>query len=629
MRKSLLTPLFSLAAALLLGLAAPLFAAPSPAAADVDDFSYDSWHVDYEVGLDDTGRAFARVAEALTPRFPEFDQNRGIVRALPMRYRGAPAAPENISVHDADGIPVPFEIEDDEGFRLILVGDDRFVHGVQHWVITYTIRDVILAVPESTGEEGAGASDSGDGDGTATAEPAHDEFYWNLLPIDRRQDIDEFSARVVLAPELASRLLNASACYTGGYGSALACEMRSADVTEGAHAGSAVFTVPPMPVPLMQGVTVAIGLQPDSAVQPPERLPSFAYDELPGVLAGGSALAGLAGAVGVGVMRRKRRTGRGTVIAQYEAPRELPPLIAAPLVQTGVSPLPAEFVHLAVNGSMRIEELEPGKKKPKLAFRLLDPASNADPLDHRAVRAIFGKGAKVGTQFRLPKRDQAFQKRMQKLRDLGVSEAERRGYTEKAHSRFARVCGVAALILALGTVPLLVLGQSRDNSTTFVVALFLGIPGILFGVFALRAHLVLTPSGAAAREHLLGVREFIRVAEADRLQMLQSYTGADRRNDGTVDVVHLYERLLPYAMLFRLEKSWSRALQQHYESTGISSPDWYPAIGLYGMTHLDRSVSGLARSFTAASSYASSGSGGSSGGGFSGGGGGGGFSGGR
>ena len=40
-------------------------------------------------------------------------------------------------------------------------------------------------------------------------------------------------------------------------------------------------------------------------------------------------------------------------------------------------------------------------------------------------------------------------------------------------------------------------------------------------------------------DDLAGVREFIRVAEEDRLRMLQSYSGAERRQDGSVNVVVL------------------------------------------------------------------------------------------
>ena len=74
----------------------------TPANAGVDDFSYESWDAKYELSLDDNDRAVAKVTETLVPVFPDFDQNRGLIRGLPLRYEGAPAAPENISVTDDD-----------------------------------------------------------------------------------------------------------------------------------------------------------------------------------------------------------------------------------------------------------------------------------------------------------------------------------------------------------------------------------------------------------------------------------------------------------------------------------------------------------------------------------------------
>src|SRR6478736_3842279 len=52
----------------------------------VDDFSYSSWDAVYEIGLDDDGRARMHVTETLVARFPDFDQNHGIVRGLVTAY---------------------------------------------------------------------------------------------------------------------------------------------------------------------------------------------------------------------------------------------------------------------------------------------------------------------------------------------------------------------------------------------------------------------------------------------------------------------------------------------------------------------------------------------------------------
>ena len=589
--------------AVVLGIAT-LWGTAAPAHADVEDFSYDSWSVGYSIGVDADGRAVVHVTETLVPRFPDFDQNRGIIRALPLRYEGAPAAPEFITVTDEHGAAVPFELEDDDGFRAILVGDDSYVHGVQHYVISYTLHDAILH----------------------TADGARDEFYWDILPLERQQDIAEFSARLVIESPLRDALQGDTACYVGAAGSDARCELQGPE-DDGT---TAAFTIAPVALPAGVGVTVAIGLEPGSVVQAPERLPSFMYDTLPVLFAGAAALLGVAGVVAASMLRRKRRSFRGTIVAQYEVPLELPPILAAALVdKPQLTALPAEFVHLAVQGAIRVEETTATRGKPKLQFRLLDAARAFDAIDQRALRALFGKQSVAGSEFRLPKHNQKFGEKMRKLASQGASEAEQRGYTIRERSRSAAALGTVGLLLLIPAVALLVGGSSREPGPTLFFSLLCGALAVCLGVYSVVRHRVLTPRGAEAREHLLGAAEFIRVAEADRIRMLQSYQGAERRSDGSVDVVVLYEKLLPYAMVFGLEKEWAKVLQVHYEQTDIAAPLWYPALAAHGLGHFQSAISSFTSSFTSAASYASSSSGGATGGGFSGGGGGGGFSGGR
>jgi uncharacterized membrane protein YgcG len=137
----------------------------------------------------------------------------------------------------------------------------------------------------------------------------------------------------------------------------------------------------------------------------------------------------------------------------------------------------------------------------------------------------------------------------------------------------------------------------------------------------------LTDKGLELRRHLLGLKTYIQVAEKDRIAMLQSPEGVEKIGatidpENTKKMINLYEKVLPYAVLFGQEKQWNQQLGQYYESAG-ASPDWYS-----GNTAFNAAVfSSAMTSFNTATSYAtatSSSSGGSSGGGSSGGGGGGG-----
>lgn len=585
--------------------ATALLIAPSAAHADVDDFEYAAWQVHYEVSIDDTGRAVAQVTEQLDAVFPEFDQNRGIVRALPLSYEKADAAPQDITVSDGNGQPVPFSVEDDDSFRIILVGDDQFVRGPQRYVISYTLHDVILATDD------------------------RDEFYWDIVPIERAQPIAAFSARVDLSPELAQQFTGATVCFTGDAYATDRCEIT--EVSQATVGRS--FEVSPFTLAPGAGVTIGIALESGSVVQPPVRLPNTLLDIGPMIAAGLGLVSAIIGGVLIGRERSRRKQHRGVIVAQYEVPAEVPPLLAAPLIGVKKQTAAAQIVHLAVQGAIRIEDGQEatglfGTGSPQPVLRLLD-ASLAGPVLGRRTLTALGLTGEAGSAVTIPKKDATFGKRVQDLVAAGTAEAVTLGYLSHERSRASVIAGAVAIALGVIGVALTFAGLARENALTFLISVPLGITAVVFGARSTLKHHLHTPRGAEAREHLEGVREFIRVAEADRLRLLQGATTAERQSDGSVDTVVLYEKLLPYAILFGLEKEWARTLETVYHERGVSNPLWYPALGITGLSHLDRSISSISQSFTTSVSYTSSSSGGTGGGGFSGGGGGGGFSGGR
>ena len=137
----------------------------------------------------------------------------------------------------------------------------------------------------------------------------------------------------------------------------------------------------------------------------------------------------------------------------------------------------------------------------------------------------------------------------------------------------------------------------------------------------------LTRQGIEMAAYLDGLREYISLAEVERLQVLQSVQGADTSPAG---VVKLYERLLPYAALFGYETSWLKTLSRYYEDLH-TAPTWCASTtathGLVFFTMSDFSSLNRASNTGIASGFGSSGGGswgsGGSSSGFSGGGGGG------
>src|SRR5690606_25765970 len=213
--------------------------------ADVDDFSYASWESQYDVSLDADGRAQAHVTETVVAEFPEFDQNKGIIRGYPERYEGAGLSIRVLSVTDADGRDVPFETENEDGMLLVLTGDDDYVHGRHTYVIESTMSDFMIHGSES----------------------GNDEFYWNLLPLNSTQDIGRFHATIHFAPELADALTGDVACYRGQVGERLPCPLDGPAV----NADGASCTVESAARAAGDGVTVAIGFAAGTVIQPEAR----------------------------------------------------------------------------------------------------------------------------------------------------------------------------------------------------------------------------------------------------------------------------------------------------------------------------------------------------------------------
>ena len=127
--------------------------------------------------------------------------------------------------------------------------------------------------------------------------------------------------------------------------------------------------------------------------------------------------------------------------------------------------------------------------------------------------------------------------------------------------------------------------------------------------------------GLLHANYLEGMKLYIKMAEKDRLAFLQSVDGADTSTKG---IVKLYEKLLPYAALFGMEKSWSNELAHYYEQEPDLSPVWY-AGSMAAFSSMDiHSAIGDISSSIQSSTFSSSGSGFSGGAGGGGGGGGGG-----
>lgn len=561
---------------------------------DLNDFRVDSFDAEYELGRDAEGRSTLRTVERIVAVFPDFDQNRGLIRDLPRAYGDHHTELQVRSVRDEHGTSRPFstEISGDVLSVIMAVPEGSFVHGSQTYVIEYEQRDVTRAF-DDTGV---------------------DEFYWDVNGTDWAQPLGRVSARLLLDPALVPALTGAASCYRGVFGASEPCEI----VVDEGIASAEVHGLAPY-----ENLTIAVAFAPGTFAAPPvpflQRVPLLIYG-------GWAALAAAIATTVLTVVRSLRgaRTGRA-IIAQYEPPANLSVAAAAELLRKRGKAMTATLLDLAVRRRLRLLHDEAS------GYYGVQPLNDTGLLpDEQFVwRRLFSPRNRAAVWFdrtstRLGDAAAALRGRMR-------SDAVTAGLLRKSPGGWvALICGLFIASLGLFVLHAVLIG----DFTLMTVLLAVGINvlvwlliGLTWALLALRTR---TPAGALVHDHLMGLREYIRLAEADRIRMLQSASGAEVGPDL---IVRVYERLLPYAVLFGFETEWQSELARYYQE---SSPEWVGGtaakssfssaipLAAFSSSVTSSPVTRTSSSGSGSGSSFSSSSGGSSGGGFSGGGGGGG-----
>ncbi|MFG6503138.1 DUF2207 domain-containing protein [Microbacterium sp. P05] len=590
--------------------AAPFAVGGVAASADTDDFTFDSFHADMSLTRAADGHAEVAITETIVARFPDEDQNRGIVRAIPDDADGVPLHTEILSVTRGDGSDLPYEVDEGGGFIQVATGDDSYVRGVQTYVISYTQRDSIRAY----------------------ADTGADEFYRDINGTGWQQPFGEVSATIVVDPSLTDALTGDVSCYQGAEGSTDTCTVDE----RGGPGEARMFYPEAYDLAAEENVSVAIGFEagtfvPGEVVRSP--LETFAAATAPVWTVGSIAamLASIAAAVAGFVARRRSgdAAGRGLIIAEYDPPKEVTVAQAAHLVGRGAAAVPATIVDLAVRGNLRI--VTRGDDTVTLEY----VAASDDPQRQKALDAIFEFAAEPGGRVWLGGDTQQVASRLAAYSAGAASDLRAAGLTRKRSQKVSVITLLVVIVAFFVAVASLVFaGFSHTASLLSIVAIPVVVIAGAASVFSWRQRDRVTDAGAPVRDHLIGLREYLELAEADRIQMLQSPDGAERTPDG---VVELYEKLLPYAVIWGIEREWAEVLETRVHETRREI-DWYTGANGFTSTAFAAAListrsatnpTAAASSAAWASSGGSSFSGGSMGGGFSGGGMGGGGGGGR
>lgn len=573
-----------LLASLSLGL---VLLAPGLAVADVNDFQITNFNSDQTLTKQDK-QGELRIVESIDLVFT--DNNHGILRAIPDRYKGHSLQLEINKVSSNSGAPAEYTTYSQNGNTVLKIGDpDKTVTGPQQYTIDYTVRNVISFY-----------------DGFS-------ELYWDVNGDQWQQQFGRVSMTLHLPADLEPT--KQPLCYTGIFGS------QASDCTVAVD-GSTVTVATTKPLLASQGLTYVMAF-PDGYFTPStfwETVSEYRH-----IIAGITIPFVLIGGTSFYYWWRYGRDVRGksTIVAQYDSPDGLKPLQAGTIMDFNLSnkDITATIIDLAVRGYLKIHEVKQVKKLRKdtmsyqLELRNAD-LSGLDEFEQQLLKALFSD-MKVGETIDVTSKKNKLHSTASSLRSKVKDDLKKRGYF-RTDRPILKHWKKALLILV---IVILCFPAFGPFTTIGVVA------GSLVAFICLLAMDARTAQGVAAKQHLEGLKLYLNVAEKDRIDKLQAPDAAYAAKAGEPKkTVELFEKLLPLAMVLGVEQNWAKQFETLYKTP----PDWYDGNfttfnAAYLTTSLNNGIGTAVNSaFTSPSSSGSSGSsGGSSGGGGGGGGGGG------
>lgn len=433
----------------------------------------------------------------------------------------------------------------------------------------------------------------------------HDELYWNVTGNETEYPTRSASA-VVHLPEGVTNVR--ATAYTGAYGSV------ASDASVSIQ-GRMVSFQTTRPLGFREGLTIVTGWDPGVVQRPTaaDRARDFLLSNFP--LAFPFLVLGL-------MLMIWRRHGRDperlSIVPQYEPPAGVSPAEAGTLIDgtPDMRDITATIVDLAVRGYLIVEETKKEQlfgliKTDAFAFEMKRPPEEWRELkghERKLLKSLFDNGRRPRVETK--ELENEFYRDLPDIK-TELSETLTRGGHYPRHPNGVRVMwvfiGIATGIALTfgGTALMAVMGRQP-------IAAILG--GILSGFVVIVVGMAMprrTIKGARTHEALLGFEEFLSRVEKERY-------------DAVVLTPALFEKYLPFAMAFGVERNWAGAFDDIYREP----PQWYHGSSFHHFQahsfagNLNR-MAGVTASAMAVAPRSSSGSSG-----FGGGGGGGGFSGG-
>lgn len=513
---------------------------------------------------------------------------------------------ENIRVVDENGSPHQFQVSDIGDYTRIKIGDpNRTFAGQKVYSISYRAMRAVAQLKDL------------------------DEIYWNSTGNEWSMPMYQVEASIALP---LGAVGVQTACYYGPEGSTNKCP--SPDSNNGTYTFRA-----PSKLNAHEGLTVAVGF--------PKGIVASSFFDRYGLLLLAATLPLVTLIISLLYWHKKGRDPKGTgvIVAQYDVPDSVTPMEVGGIVNQKVTAadISAQIIYLATKGYVKIRQID---ERVMGVFHAADFELTAlkdfsdlpNSFDQKLLRSLFTtdhqpkSSSLAGLLFKSMTVknpvESAVSSQSVRLSDLknvfyqdasavvtGVLNAlVRKGYYKNLGKMKYGGGGIFITVFMVLWISLFFGGMVsvflKENPIPMIVGIFFSIV-----ISAIIYHFspAKTERGVVIKEYLLGLKEYLQIAEKDRLQF---HNAPDKKPE-------VFEKLLPYAMVLGVVDVWAK----EFEGIYTVPPSWYSgapgsAFNVVAFGNTLQNFSSIAAS--SLTSSPSTGSGGSGGGGSSGGGGGGG-----
>lgn len=554
---------------------------------------YDWYIPTYEVNLKLTKEAVLEVEERIVADFSNTSR-RGIIRGLTYEYEDAFGGETRVTpivfkrVEDFSGNSWDYSVYNEFGEKYLRIGDsDIFYSEPLNYEIEYEVENVV----NSFGGNGEplGALKAGNGS-------VRDELFWNAIGTDWDEspigyyevnlDLSEFDQDQVFIVD----------CFVGEYGSTDKC-----DVVKNGQ----IYTASGAMLGHQKGVTWDVEIE--GGLMTPRWSWRLFIDKLMELLYVVPFL------ILFGCFLFWRKHGKDlpkrVVIPTYKLDPDLRAMEVGALVDERFNneDITAGLIDLAVRGYIDIKEVSKNGFFSKKTFDFIKKKEADDSLssfEKKLLKGLLGKAQKVNSK----DLEGVFYITVKSVKDDVFKFLVKQDYYVKNPNL------VFGKYIALGTFSLfggVWLSSIIQMWFLLIVLVPFGIGMLMIAPFMSKK----TKYGMEKHAHILGFKEFIEVAEKDRLKFFQEYQDELSKDDQ----IKTFEKLLPFAVALGMGDRWSDLFGDMLLNYGYN-PVWYSGTDSFSMNNLSNGLNDMGSSMRSASTPPSSSGSGSSGGSFGGGG---------